>query len=104
MPALAAAGKGKLWLDFFRNSTTEAGARVRRVHSTRTIFRERHSMRKLFVVAALTLAALQFAPAVLARTPSPENAQVYFIWPSDGTVIHGGKFWVRMGLRNMGVA
>jgi hypothetical protein len=27
-----------------------------------------------------------------------------FIWPSDGTVIHGGKFWVRMGLRNMGVA
>jgi hypothetical protein len=35
---------------------------------------------------------------------APENAQVYFIWPSDGTVITGGKFWVRMGLRNMGVA
>lgn len=35
---------------------------------------------------------------------APENAQVYFIWPHDGTVINGGKFWVRMGLRNMGVA
>jgi hypothetical protein len=34
----------------------------------------------------------------------PAAAQVYFIWPHDGTVISGGKFWVRMGLRNMGVA
>jgi hypothetical protein len=40
---------------------------------------------------------------VLARSPAPQNAQVVFIWPSDGTVIHGA-FWVRMGLRNMGVA
>jgi hypothetical protein len=35
---------------------------------------------------------------------NPTNAQVYFIWPHDGAVIAGGKFWVRMGLRNMGVA
>jgi hypothetical protein len=28
---------------------------------------------------------------------------VYFIWPSDGMVVQHA-FWVRMGLRNMGVA
>lgn len=37
------------------------------------------------------------------QTPSPPGAEEYIIWPSDGTVIHGGKLWVRMGLRNMGV-
>ncbi|MGH8808789.1 MAG: DUF4399 domain-containing protein [Noviherbaspirillum sp.] len=37
------------------------------------------------------------------KTTAPSNAQVYFVWPHDGTVITGGKFWVRMGLRNMGV-
>ncbi|HJV54016.1 MAG TPA: DUF4399 domain-containing protein [Noviherbaspirillum sp.] len=52
------------------------------------------------VVLALSSA---FSPASAAGTPSPKDAQVYFIWPQDGTVIHGGKFWVRMGLRNMGV-
>lgn len=53
------------------------------------------------VLSALLLAT----PAShAAGAPSPENAQVYFIWPQNGTVIHGGKFWVRMGLRNMGVA
>jgi hypothetical protein len=41
-------------------------------------------------------------PAVPA--PNPNTAQLYFIWPNDGTVITGGKFWVRMGLRNMGIA
>jgi hypothetical protein len=40
---------------------------------------------------------------VLRPFAGAENAQVYFIWPSDGMVIHGA-FWVRMGLRNMGVA
>lgn len=38
-------------------------------------------------------------PATNAASP-----QVYFVWPYDGTVISGGKFWLRMGLRNMGVA
>ena len=37
-------------------------------------------------------------------SPNPAAPQVYFIWPYDGSVITGGKFWVRMGLRNMGVA
>jgi hypothetical protein len=58
-------------------------------------------MRKI-ILLMLSAALLAFMPA-LARTPAPDNAQVYFIWPSDGMTIHGA-FWVRMGLRNMGVA
>jgi hypothetical protein len=38
------------------------------------------------------------------RTPAPKDARVYIIWPADGAVIRGGKLWVRMGLRNAGVA
>ncbi|CAE6741613.1 DUF4399 domain-containing protein [Paraburkholderia haematera] len=41
--------------------------------------------------------------ALAEQTPSPPGAEEYIIWPSDGAVIHGGKLWVRMGLRNMGV-
>jgi hypothetical protein len=37
-------------------------------------------------------------------TPIAKNAKAYIIWPYDGTVIKGGKLWVRMGLRNAGVA
>jgi hypothetical protein len=36
--------------------------------------------------------------------PMPQDAKVYIIWPSDGQVIPGGKFWVRMGLSGAGVA
>jgi hypothetical protein len=36
--------------------------------------------------------------------PSPPGAKVYIIWPSDGQVIEGGKFWLRMGLSGMGIA
>lgn len=60
-------------------------------------------MRTALIPAALALAVSWTALAFAAGTPSPKDALVYFIWPSDGTVIHGGKFWVRMGLRNMGV-
>lgn len=58
--------------------------------------------RVLFVAAVL--AALIAGPASAERTPAPKNAKVYIIWPHDGTVIRGGKLWVRMGLRNAGVA
>jgi hypothetical protein len=75
-------------------------------------------MRHIIVLSALLMILLQAdaprvalaaAPAAAAQTPAmpaanPSNAQLYFIWPYDGTVITGGKFWVRMGLRNMGVA
>jgi hypothetical protein len=40
--------------------------------------------------------------AFAGQTPSPPGAEVYIIWPYDGAVVDG-KFWVRMGLRNMGV-
>jgi len=54
---------------------------------------------------AITAGALSGMPSAFAAgTSSPENAEVYIIWPSNGAVINGGKFWIRMGLRNMGVA
>ena len=58
-------------------------------------------MRKplILLFAAVLLASMP----VLARTPAPKNAQVYFIWPGDGAAV-GQAFWLRMGLRNMGVA
>ncbi|QOL48531.1 DUF4399 domain-containing protein [Massilia litorea] len=72
-------------------------------------------MRHTLVLAALLAAVLQsFAAGSGTALPAaettakpaadPRSAQVYFIWPHEGTVISGGKFWVRMGLRNMGVA
>ena len=35
---------------------------------------------------------------------APENASVYFISPYDNETIAGGQFWIRFGLRNMGIA
>lgn len=61
-------------------------------------------MLRATILAALTTMALTATSASLARSPSPQNAEAYIIWPYDGAVINGGKFWVRMGLRNMGVA
>lgn len=72
-------------------------------------------MRDTIVLVVLLPALLQSGAAsgATAGAPAPEPAtkavdpaapQVYFIWPYDGSVINGGKFWVRMGLRNMGVA
>ena len=58
------------------------------------------------VCAALIVVFGSMAPSgsVLAeQTASPPGAEEYIIWPADGAVIHGGKLWVRMGLRNMGV-
>ena len=58
----------------------------------------------LFAACLKGGAVLAQPAAAPATAPAAANAQVYFIWPHDGTVINGGKFWVRMGLRNMGVA
>ena len=57
--------------------------------------------KNVLIVSLLALVLPGLASA--GNTPSPPGAEVYFIWPSDGTVIRGGKLWVRMGLRNMGV-
>jgi Domain of unknown function (DUF4399) len=53
---------------------------------------------------AFTVLFLLGFPAWTAEvSPAPPGARVYFIWPQDGAVVTGGKLWVRMGLRNMGV-
>ena len=38
------------------------------------------------------------------RSPALDDSFVYFITPFDGDIIPGGQVWIRMGLRNMGVA
>ena len=58
-------------------------------------------IRVLTIIAVLAACGAQ---PVSAKTPAPANAEVYIIWPTDGTVVRGGKLWVRMGLRNAGVA
>lgn len=57
-------------------------------------------------LAALGLALVLVGPAVAAHAvePAPADAKVYIIWPKDNQTIPGGKFWLRMGLRNAGVA
>jgi hypothetical protein len=47
---------------------------------------------------------LPAAAAFAGPSPMPPDAKVYIIWPQDGQVIQGGKFWVRMGLSNAGIA
>lgn len=61
-------------------------------------------MHRLAFFVAAAAAWLTMTAAYAQRSPAPENASVYIIWPQNGTVISGGKFWLRMGLRNMGVA
>lgn len=58
---------------------------------------------QIFWVIPAAVAALSCVHG-FAGTAAPDDALVYFVWPSDGAVIHGGRFWLRMGLRNMGVA
>ncbi|MBW0449573.1 DUF4399 domain-containing protein [bacterium M00.F.Ca.ET.228.01.1.1] len=57
---------------------------------------------RTLLAVALACTALPL-PAFAQTTAAPSGAEQYIIWPSDGAVIHGGKLWVRMGLRNMGV-
>jgi hypothetical protein len=37
-----------------------------------------------------------------AQTSAPADAHLYIIWPRDGQTVRG-PFWIRFGLRNMGV-
>src|ERR1700748_159341 len=53
------------------------------------------------IALALILALLP-ALAYAQDQKAPKDARLYFITPHDGQVIRGG-FWVRFGLRNMGV-
>lgn len=63
-------------------------------------------MARILPLCVLSLTALWLPPGPASSaevSPAPPGARVYFIWPQDGAVISGGKFWVRMGLQNMGV-
>ena len=51
---------------------------------------------------ALLSAAIAMPVSAMAQTPAPPDAYLYIIWPNDGARIKGA-FWVRFGLRNMGV-
>ena len=57
-------------------------------------------------VLAVVLAGIALAgpTAIAQQSTMPSDAKVYIIWPADGQVIPGGKFWVRMGLSGAGVA
>ncbi len=61
-------------------------------------------MKRSSLAVALIAWCAAPAPASAQRKPVPDDAKVYIIWPADGQVIHGGKFWVRMGLSAAGVA
>ena len=61
---------------------------------------------RTLVLLALPAAALLATTAAGAaeRKPMPDTAREYIIWPNDGQVIRGGKFWLRMGLNGAGIA
>lgn len=60
-------------------------------------------MRRLGLLI-IGIAALHPVGAIAQNAPAPPNAEAYIIWPPDGQVIQSGRLWVRMGLKNMGVA
>jgi hypothetical protein len=55
----------------------------------------------LLLLGAMPLVGVRSA---LAQTAVPPDAKVYIVWPYDGAVISGGKFWIRMGLSGAGIA
>lgn len=76
------------------------------VHEMLHVPDTRRDARRKALCATLVFVVGNMVPRVFAaaaQTASPPGAEEYIIWPSDGAVIHGGKLWVRMGLRNMGV-
>jgi hypothetical protein len=60
--------------------------------------------KELASILAAAWLALPAAALPAENKPMPADARVYILWPSDGQVIPGGKFWLRMGLSNAGVA
>tara|TARA_B110000879_G_C10882596_1_gene397391 strand:- start:115 stop:543 length:429 start_codon:yes stop_codon:yes gene_type:complete len=60
---------------------------------------------KLHIVA-ISMVLFILPPSILAGeliSASPENAEVYFIQPTDGQIVKG-NFKISFGLKNMGVA
>ena len=59
-------------------------------------------MKIIWCVALAAALALLPGAAYSQGKTAPKDARLYFITPQDGQKIRGG-FWVRFGLRNMGV-
>lgn len=55
-------------------------------------------------LACLLAVGTAYAEEPAKPHPAPPGAKLYIIWPSDGQTITGGKLWLRMGLKGMGVA
>lgn len=63
------------------------------------------SLLRILSIAALAAHALgSMSLALAGNTAAPPNAEAKIIWPPNGAVLSSGNLWVRMGLRNMGVA
>ena len=60
-------------------------------------------MEKMFF-AVLLILGVTANSALADKTPISKEARAYIVWPKNGMVIHGGKLWVRMGIKNAGVA
>ncbi len=61
-------------------------------------------MHRVVAAIAVSMGLAFTVSAAQAQTPVPSDARVYFIWPKDGQLINGGKMWLRMGARNVGIA
>ncbi|MBR1174937.1 DUF4399 domain-containing protein [Bradyrhizobium sp. KB893862 SZCCT0404] len=59
-------------------------------------------MKIIFLAALAAAIALPPGAAYAQGKTAPKDAKVYFISPRDGQKLRG-PFWVRFGLRNMGV-
>jgi hypothetical protein len=63
------------------------------------------ALRRWGVVAVAMAACLGGSLALAAdNKPAPPDAHLYIIYPRNGQVIKGGAFWLRMGLKGMGIA
>jgi len=60
-------------------------------------------MARVFLAAFLIASVVAHAAAA-GNTPISSDSRAYIVWPKDGAVIHGGKFWVRMGVKSAGIA
>lgn len=62
-------------------------------------------IRKSLAAVLVLSSGLAIGPALAAGSiTAPKEAEVYIIWPKNGQVIKGGKFWLRMGAKKMGIA
>ena len=60
-------------------------------------------MKRIWCIAAAS-ALIGLAATSASKAELSEGAHAYIIWPTDGAVIPGGKFWLRMGLSGAGIA